>query len=221
MEQARLLIVLASCASVSWGACSISSSYSSLYWSSLYWLSLNGSLSSGLSSGSPPYRGSSPGGPCSTGRHSSFRGVQKEGSLYQEQSIWWVVLEVSSLSGGSSTRWATEVGEWDCWGAWEAGLGVQWVEKPQNMYVGSFQTSSIALENAEGFKSGGLVTAGSCCVSLWSGGTGVHSVVGGGDFDKWEFEYTVKTGSTLELSPECLEISVRQDLASVTQRGAL
>ena len=30
---------------------------------------------------------------------------------------------------------------------------------------------------------------------------------------------TVKTGSTLELSPECPEISVRQDLASATQRG--
>ena len=41
------------------------------------------------------------------------------------------------------------------------------------------------------------------------------------DFDKCEFEYTVKTGSTLELSPERPEISVRWDLASATRRGAL
>ena len=32
---------------------------------------------------------------------------------------------------------------------------------------------------------------------------------------------SVKTRSTPELSPECLEISVRWDLASVTRRGAL
>ena len=50
---------------------------------------------------------------------------------------------------------------------------------------------------------------------------GGHSIVGGRDFDKWEFGYTVKTGSTPELSPEHPEISVRQDLASATQRGAL
>ena len=40
-------------------------------------------------------------------------------------------------------------------------------------------------------------------------------------FDKYEFEYTVKTGSTPELSPEHPEISVRRDLASATWRGAL
>ena len=88
-------------------------------------------------------------------------------------------------------------------------------------YVSSFQTSSIALESAEGFKSGGQVVAGGCHVSLQSGGTGGHSVVVDRDFDKYEFEYIVKTRSTPELFPECLEISVRQDLASATQRGAL
>ena len=88
-------------------------------------------------------------------------------------------------------------------------------------YVGGFWTLLIALESAEGFKSGGQVAAGGCCVSLQSGGTGGHSVVGDRDFDKWEFKYTVKTGSTLELSLEHLEISVRWDLASATRRGAL
>ena len=33
-------------------------------------------------------------------------------------------------------------------------------------YVGSFQTSSIALESAESFKSGGQVVAGGCRASL-------------------------------------------------------
>ena len=33
-------------------------------------------------------------------------------------------------------------------------------------YVSGFQTLSIALESAEGFESGGQVTAGGCCVSL-------------------------------------------------------
>ena len=88
-------------------------------------------------------------------------------------------------------------------------------------YVSSFQTLLIALESAEGFESGGQVAAGSCCASLRSGGMGGHSVVGDRDFDKYEFEYTVKTGSTLELSPERPEISVRWDLASATWRGAL
>ena len=50
---------------------------------------------------------------------------------------------------------------------------------------------------------------------------GGHSVVGERDFDKWEFKYTVKTRSTLELSLEHLENSVRWDLASVTWRGVL
>ena len=50
---------------------------------------------------------------------------------------------------------------------------------------------------------------------------GGHSIVGDRDFDKYEFEYTVKTGSTLELSLEHPEISIRWDLASATQRGAL
>ena len=88
-------------------------------------------------------------------------------------------------------------------------------------YVSSFQTSSIALESAEGFESGRQVTAGGCHTSLQSGGTGGHSVVVDRDFDKYEFEYTVKTRSTPELSPEHPEISVRQDLASVTRRGVL
>ena len=74
----------------------------------------------------------------------------------------------------------------------------------------------IALESAEGFKSGGQVTAGGCHVSLQSGGTGGHSIVGGRDFDKWEFEYTIKTRSPLELSPECPEVSVKWGLASAT-----
>ena len=34
-------------------------------------------------------------------------------------------------------------------------------------------------------------------------------------------QWSVKTRSTPELSPECPEISVRWDLASATQRGAL
>ena len=88
-------------------------------------------------------------------------------------------------------------------------------------YVGGFQTLLIALESTEGFESGEQVVAGSCCASLQSGGTGGHSIVGDRNFDKWEFEYTVKTGSTPELSLECPEISVRQDLASVTWRDVL
>ena len=88
-------------------------------------------------------------------------------------------------------------------------------------YVGSFWTLLIALESAECFESVGQVVAGGCCASLQSGGMGGHSVVCGEDFDKWEFEYTIKTRSTLELSPEHPEISVRWDLASVTWRGVL
>ena len=88
-------------------------------------------------------------------------------------------------------------------------------------YVGSFWTSSIALESAEGFESGGQVVAGGCRASLRSGGTSGHSVVVDRDFDKYEFKYTVKTGSTPELSPERPEISVRRDLASATRRGVL
>ena len=38
---------------------------------------------------------------------------------------------------------------------------------------------------------------------------------------EWVLMHGVKTGSTLELSPERPEISVRQDLASATRRGAL
>ena len=38
---------------------------------------------------------------------------------------------------------------------------------------------------------------------------------------EWVLMHGVKTGSTLELSPECPEISVRRDLASATWRGAL
>ena len=88
-------------------------------------------------------------------------------------------------------------------------------------YVSGFRTSSIALESAEGFESGGQVAAGGWHASLRSGGTSGHSVVVDRDFDKYEFEYTVKTGSTPELSPERPEISVRRDLASATRRGAL
>ena len=51
-------------------------------------------------------------------------------------------------------------------------------------YVSGFQTSSIALESAEGFESGGQVATGGCRASLQSGGTGGHSVVGDRDFDK-------------------------------------
>ena len=49
-------------------------------------------------------------------------------------------------------------------------------------YVGSFQTLLIDLESAEGFESGGQVAAGSCCVSLGSGGMDGHNIVDGGDF---------------------------------------
>ena len=111
---------------------------------------------------------------------------------------------------------------------WRVGLLRCLESGPQSMmggetveYVSGFWTSSIALESAEGFESGGQVAAGSCRASLRSGGTGGHSVVGDRDFDKYEFEYTVKTGSTPELSLEHPEISVRQDLASATRRGAL
>ena len=87
-------------------------------------------------------------------------------------------------------------------------------------YVSGFRTSSIALESAEGFESGGQVAAGGCRASLRSGGMSGHSVVVDRDFDKYEFEYTVKTGSTPELSPEHPEISVRRDFGFSDSEGS-
>ena len=49
-------------------------------------------------------------------------------------------------------------------------------------YFSGFWTSSIALESAEGFESGGQVVAGGCHASLRSGGTSGHSVVVDRDF---------------------------------------
>ena len=43
--------------------------------------------------------------------------------------------------------------------------------------VYNFQTLSAAVKSAEKFKSGRQVVAGCCHASLWSGGTGGHSVV--------------------------------------------
>ena len=60
-----------------------------------------------------------------------------------------------------------------------------------------------------GFAGGGVGLAGGCGDGTVGGGAVVNGVV------------VVKTGSTLELSPEHPEISVRQILASATQRGVL
>ena len=118
------------------------------------------------------------------------------------------------------TRQVTEVGEW---GVVEVLESRPWSTTGGETVrmVCNFWALSVALKSAEGFKSGGQVMAGSCHVSLQSGGIGGHSVVGERDFDKYEFKYTVKTNSTSELSLKHPKSSIRKDLASAAQRGAL
>ena len=52
-------------------------------------------------------------------------------------------------------------------------------------------------------------------MGLWSGGMGGHSIVGGRDFDKWEFKYTTIFVVVDQLSKQCIFIPIDNKVTSL------